>query len=833
MQYRRSRPFAWWIVTLALILNLFLPINSVFGQTESPPTPSVEKVDELLSNLTPEERVGQLFIVTFQGSSIGPDLPIYDLIHQHHIGGVVLLSQNDNIVPQDGDPSTIPQQVQSLINQLQKAEYDSSLHSQTNSVSGLTYLPNYIPLFVAISQEGDGFSYDQILSGLSEIPSQMAIGATWNPNLAVQVGSVVGKELRAMGFNLLFGPSLDVLDPPQLELTRNLGTRTFGGDPYWVAEMGQAYIRGVHTGSDWGMAVVAKHFPGYGSSDRLPEEEVSTVRKSLDELKSIDLAPFLTTSGNALSPESTTDALLSSHIRYQGLQGTIRTTTRPVSLDPQALSLLMSLPGLVNWRENGGVLISDDLGNQAIRRFYDLTNQSFDPRRVTLNAFLAGNDVLYMADYTTSASTDSYAEILKTLDFFAQKYREDAAFAQRVDKSVQRILKLKMRLYPTFSFDMVLNDPIQLDELGKNQMVASEVARSAATLLSPSQSELDTTIPDPPNQNDRIVFIVDHREARQCTTCNPAAILDKQSMQNAVIKLYGPQAGGLVSPNNLVSYSIGDLNTLNESRSDAPDLERDLQRAHWIVIVVSGENGSTSSFDVLKRFLAERPDLFQQKRLIVFSLTAPYYLDATNISKLTAYYTLYSKISPFIDTAAYLLFGELRATGAAPVSVPGIDYWINDVLFPDPSLVIPLDIDLPESNPTTTSTVTPVVELPIFNIGDVIPLRAGEIKDYNGRPVPDGTPVDFVFTYSGEPTSVRQIAFTQQGIARTTFAIPASGFLEIIAESETARSDTIKLDIPGQFNEELTPLPTIEPSETPTAILPTAAPDSTCDYPHS
>ncbi len=145
-------------------------------------------------------------------------------------------------------------------------------------------------------------------------------------------------------------------------------------------------------------------------------------------LKSIDLAPFLATTGNALSAEETADALLSSHIRYQGLQGNIRATTRPVSLDPQALSLLMEQPGLANWRENGGILISDDLGNMAIRRFYELTNQTFDPRRVTLNAFLAGNDILYVADFSTSNNTDSYSEAVRTLEFFAQKYREGCGF---------------------------------------------------------------------------------------------------------------------------------------------------------------------------------------------------------------------------------------------------------------------------------------------------------------------------------------------------------------------------------------------------------------------
>ena len=150
----------------------------------------------------------------------------------------------------------------------------------------------YVPLFIGISQEGDGAPHDQILSGLTPLPNAMAIGATWNTELAQQVGSVLGNELSALGFNFFLGPSLDVVESPNPSARIDLGTRVFGGDPFWVGEMGRAYISGLHTGSDGRMVVVAKHFPGRGGSDRLPEEEVATVRKSLEQLKQVELDPF-------------------------------------------------------------------------------------------------------------------------------------------------------------------------------------------------------------------------------------------------------------------------------------------------------------------------------------------------------------------------------------------------------------------------------------------------------------------------------------------------------------------------------------------------------------
>jgi beta-N-acetylhexosaminidase len=84
----------------------------------------------------------------------------------------------------------------------------------------------------------------------------------------------------------------------------------------------------------------------------------------------------------------------------------------------------------------------------------------------------------------------------------------------------------------------------------------------------------------------------------------------------------------------------------------------------------------------LKRFLSERPDLIQHRHLIVFAFNAPNFLDATNISKLSAYYAMYSKNPIFIDVASRVLFRELIPNGALPVSVPGIGYDIINATSP-------------------------------------------------------------------------------------------------------------------------------------------------------
>src|SRR6185503_10037026 len=138
------------------------------------------------------------------------------------------------------------------------------------------------------------------------------------------------------------GPSLDVVESPNPSAQIDLGPRVFGGDPFWVGEMGRAYIAGLHNGSDDRMLVVAKHFPGRGASDRSPEEEVATVRKPLEQLEQVELIPFFSVT-TSTQPAELADGLLVSHIRYQGFQGNIRATTRPVSLDAAALSAIIGV----------------------------------------------------------------------------------------------------------------------------------------------------------------------------------------------------------------------------------------------------------------------------------------------------------------------------------------------------------------------------------------------------------------------------------------------------------------------------------------------------------
>ncbi len=785
------------IFFLLAIIFSFLQISFVNAQDEGDGDIAFQRAKRLLSLLSPEQRIGQLFLITFKGIDVSSTSEIYDLIVNHHIGGVVLKRENENFI---GPDDTVLETMK-LVTKIQRTAAGNLPISDNESnkvpekeIKSTSDHP-FIPLFIGISQEGDLYPFDQLINGMTPMPNEMAIGATWDITMADQVGEILGKELHALGINFFLGPSLDVLDINYSSSGDDLGTRTFGGDPFWVSQMGRAYIQGLHKGSEDQMAVIAKHFPGRGGSDRLPESEVATVRKSLEQLKLIELAPFFAVTGNARESRERADGLYLSHIRYQGLQGNIRATTKPISLDPSALEVLLKLPEIEVWRNEGGIIVSDDLGSQAMHKFFDPSGRSFDARQVVRSGFLAGNDLLYMDQIISTGFNSSYETILDLLEYFTQKFQEDRAFADRVNSSVERILALKYRIYKNFELLNTIPSQMNLSQIGISEDVSFEVARKAITLISPEKQELVNSAPKPPGLYDDIIYFTDAVEAAQCSKCASQAVFSIDEFENIVLGLYGPAAGGQISKSRVSSYSFKALNEYLNSPISRLDLESSLARADWVVFSILDYEVNRPESNVLHRLLSEKPDLIREKKIIVFAFNTPYRLDATDISSLTAFYGVYSKIPTFVEVAARVLFQELSEKGSSPVSIPGVAYDLVAATSPDPNQIIPLEIDLEK---VVSSNSTPIsgtsIANPEFFIGDVLPLRTGVIQDCNGHIVPDGTVVRFNFDLIGEKRISQQFeAITIAGIARTTFRIQDPGRLEIKVLSEPATNSNILL----------------------------------------
>lgn len=784
-----------------------------------------EQVAELMSRMSVEDKVGQLFIVPFVGANANSDADIYQLLTEYKVGGVVLLAANSNF---RNDPSA-PRQITELVNSLQTTALNS----------------NGLPLFVAIDHEGDDYPFTRITQGMTPIPSQMAIGATWDVGNAEAIGQIVGEELGAMGLNMILGPSLDVLNDPRPTGRGDIGIRVYGGDPYWVGRMGRAYIRGIHQGSGGQMVTVAKHFPGHGGSDRLPDREVATVDKSLQELRRIELPPFFyATAPLADDPLGITDALMSSHIRYRGFQGDIRQFTAPISFDAEGMSTLLALPEIARWHEGGGLIVSDALGVEAVRKHFDPNLETFPHRRIAKEAFLAGNDLLILDQFALrSVWEDQFPNIKDTIFFFRTEYNNNPTFARQVDAAVARILTQKLKLYPTPSPESLNRSPdLAMEIAARPRPVVNEIAQQSLTLLYPSPEELRLRIPAPPRSNEKLLVVIDTRLARQCFTpeCEMEELyLARSAIEETILRLYGPGATGQIQPEQISTITFSELKmalggaiSLEETPPEAAappaepnnlillpaeEVRQKIKEANWLIFAALDLNLSRfPDSDALKLFLAQESGALLDKTSVVLAFNAPYYLDTTEVTKLTAYYGVYSKTRPHLEAAVRALFGEIPLPGAAPVSVDGIGYRLVDVLSPNPDQEIPL----------TVTEVSPDNRI----IPATLSVEIGPVVDYNNHLVPDDTPIEFKARLNGREIAA-ETAHTVEGRAQVELTVSEAGEIDLVAVAGPSLSSApvgVTLLAPATP----TPSPTTSPTATPAAAetatsAPTPEPEPT------
>ena len=811
--------------------------------TPSPtPTPGPDeileaRIDELIAGMGVADRVGQLFMVTFQGNDVGPRSDVAELIVEYRVGGVVISPNNRNFSNYSG---TTPEDVARLTNQLQALAYGIYLASSEalNVKEGAPAIPGILPstleqrpplelpLLIGVEQGGDGLPATVLRAGFTAIPPQLALGATWDPGLVEEVGAVQGREMRSVGVNLLLGPALDVMEQPRPDLVTGVGLHTFGGEPFWVGRMGQAYISGIHRGSGRRVATVTGHFPGLGGTDRRPDEEIATIQKSLQELQRIELPPFaaVTERPSAIlradGTMASTEALMSGHIRFSSFQGS-RERTPPISL-AQELGILLDLDEFAPWRAQGGILMSDALGVMAVRRYYDPPLQEFPRRRIALDAFTAGNDLLYLADFSlTDSWLDERANIKETIIFFRERYTNDAEFAARVDASLRRILRLKLRLYaPVNMADTATtappssDEPIEIDiadvvvgpadlEEGFSpehqraaQMLLDQVASEALTTFFPDSPGLADPLPAPPGEDENILIFTDSRILHECDGCRAVPAVEPTALEEIMLRLYGPGATNQLRTERIRSRTFADLNSLLNGTAEqalATALEEEILNANWLIFaMLDVDVANYDSSDAVKRFLRQRIDRLPGSKLVVLALNEPYFFDSTEIGKMTAFLGVYSKTQPFLEAAVRALFRAQTVNGAPPVSVPGTRFSnLVERLEPDPNQRIGLTLLNEDIVKEETEGDEVVVFQTGLSVGDSLELQAGPILDRNGNTVPDGTPVNFRLIYEGEELSIQSNPVaTRGGLVRKSVLLEKPGTLLIAVNSVEATSST-------------------------------------------
>ena len=802
------------ILGLVLLFTVIGPAVPPVGAQRFTEDPVLQAMQTLPTRM----KVGQLVLVSFPGTSLDSEAAITTLIEDYTVGGVLLSPENGNF----GTSSIAASDFFSLTQKLQTVSKQNAQNSLLPSVGIMPYRTSSYPLLVAVNSTAAGLPITSYISGTTSLPTPLALGATWSRALAEAAGQVTGNELSALGVNFLLGPSLDVLAPSSGQDPANLGISVLGGDSYWVGELGRSYIRGLHQGSDGGMAVIPTHFPGVGSSDRSLASEIPTIQKSWEQLVQFDLAPFYSVMDSAPGAVSVADGVLIPHVRYSGLQGNIRSSTRPFSLDAQALQ--QAIAGVGSWREGDGLLVADSLGLQSLRLFDDPQGLTFNTRRMARDALMAGNDLLIMDHFAAADDWEAhFTNIKDTLDFLAQSYENDPTFQARADEALYRILRLKLRLLSAG------REPTGLDfgsADGVTSNVTTQVAVQALTRLAPVS---DAVLPPLPVEGDKFVIFTQERPLSLAAGRMERVALPSGIMNQVLQRLYGPQGTDQIAAGAVQQFTFTDLLRVletplaapvsgeDETQDEADLLRIALREADWIIFAATALSSEDAEAAALTKFLEQEAQLLSGKP-IVFNFGTPYGLDSTDISKLSLYYALYSPGEAFVQAGVRALFGDLPAKGSSPLSIPALNYDLSLQTKPTPEQIISLSVV------TEFGQEMSPEEKRGIRKDDVIYLRTSVIADHNGLPVPDGTDVEFILTYPQENRVENISAETEDGRAFIPITLDRVGQLDItVSSGEVAPFFHLQLTIrEGQSVIMISTTPTPEDAEEP---QPTLEPD--------
>jgi beta-N-acetylhexosaminidase len=289
-------------------------------------------VDSVYQNMSPEERLGQLFMVAaYSNRDEEHAQEIEQLIKNYHIGGLIFF--------QGG-----PYRQAKLNNRFQKA--------------------SKVPLMIAMDAEwGVGMRLDSVF----DFPKQMTLGAIQEDQWIYEMGQEVANQFKLLNMHINFAPVVDVNVNPRNPV---IGYRSFGENKYNVAEKGVAYMKGLQ---DAGIMANAKHFPGHGDTDTDSHYALPVIKHDTDRMSEIELYPF---------KQLMKDSLLSVMVAHLQIPAYDARANMPTTLSENVVTgLLKEALGF------DGLAFTDAMNMQGVAKYYD-------PGEADVKALQAGNDVI-------------------------------------------------------------------------------------------------------------------------------------------------------------------------------------------------------------------------------------------------------------------------------------------------------------------------------------------------------------------------------------------------------------------------------------------------------
>jgi beta-N-acetylhexosaminidase len=360
------------------LLLIVLPLSALDFWSQ---VPNEELIERLLNAMRPQDLAGQVLIFAYPGET--PSERLLGWIQNNNLGGVKIFGWNANNL----------EMLTTAIRRMQES-------SQSNSLK--------IPLFIATDQEGGWVRHVRFNTSMTS--GNMSIGATrlgWD---AYQTGRLIGEELKALGINFNFAPTVDLATNPEAHV---IGTRAFSNNPIQAAILSVAFYKGLE---EAGVIATAKHFPGHGRASEDSHGKLPKIMASWDELYQQDLLPY-----QYLIRENV-PAIMSGHLSFPQITG---------NEEPASLSAFFATEVIRNRLKFNNILITDDLFMEGAQ----LKGRSLP--EVAELAFRAGHDLILISQ--------PQEQLNATLQRFARLAQNDTAFRERLKTSVRRIMRIKLR----------------------------------------------------------------------------------------------------------------------------------------------------------------------------------------------------------------------------------------------------------------------------------------------------------------------------------------------------------------------------------------------------
>lgn len=588
-----------FFITLSFIFSSFVtvfPQTTIKNNARYQPSEKAWKwADKMLKKMSDDEKIGQMVHIGINASYMNQDDPEYRelkrQIVENKLGGIVLF----------GAP--IYETVH-LVNRMQENAK--------------------IPLLISLDAEtGVGMRFNDAVN----LPWNMAMAATGNPELARRAGEMTGREAKALGVHQVYAPVLDVnnnADNPVINV------RSFGENPAEVATFGTAFFQGLQSQN---VLATAKHFPGHGDTNIDSHRGLPIINVSRERLDKIELVPFKTAIDNGIG------SIMIAHISLPQidpteikplknfLQGDAEEGAEIVSQNatmPATLSPVVQTEMLRKQMGFQGLIVTDAMSMSGLTIY-------FNQDEAAVRAVNAGADIL-----------EKPADVDVTLRGLREAVKSGRITQTRLNESVRKILAWK------YQVGLEKNKITPLDKIdtqvasNSSRQLADEIAQRAITLVKNTSSNLP--------------LAADKKVAVLCITNGE----DRNSVGNSFVgtlRAQGIKAERIVLAERSTDKEISEA--MEKVRKS------DVVIAGLFARVRSGAKNSIGLPDAGEKVLRETFRL--NKPAIGISFGNPYFL--RDLPELKTYVVAYGDMQSLQRATANALTGKQPFYGKLPITI--------------------------------------------------------------------------------------------------------------------------------------------------------------------